>query len=99
MVRSCDCLSTTFWYSQRLLSFSSVNDNFYSVGSSLDFDFCNSCAVQFFLEVCSDLMIFYQIISEVSFSIPFRIPVFNNTDSQAVWINFLSHDMSSLFLV
>ena len=42
-------------------------------------------------------MIFYQIISEVSFSIPFRIPVFNNTDSQAVWINFLSHALPPYF--
>ena len=39
------------------------------------------------------------LVEDYNIRIPFGIPVFNNTDSQAVWINFLSHDMSSLFLV
>ena len=66
---------------------------------SFDFDLGNTCAVQFLLQVCADVVVLYEVICEITLGIPFGIPVFNNTDSQAVWINFLSHDMSSLFLV
>ena len=59
----------------------------------------NTCAVQFLLQVCADVVVLNEVICEITLGIPFGIPVFNNTDSQAVWINFLSHDMSSLFLV
>ena len=72
---------------------------FYTLGSSFDFDLSNTCAVQFLLQVCADVVVLYEVICEITLGIPFGIPVFNNTDSQAVWINFLSHDMSSLFLV
>ena len=71
---------------------------FYTLGSSFDFDFSNTCTVQFLFQECSDVIVFHQVVSKVFFCIPFGIPVFDNTDSKAVWVNFLSHDYPPYYL-
>ena len=59
---------------------------------TLDLDGGNAGGIKGLLEVLADLVIFDDQIADLLFScVPSGIPVFDNADTQAVRINFLSH--------
>ena len=80
-----------------------VNEHSYSVVVAFDFDLRNAGREQALLEIASQIVIGNKSIAEGFILLePSRIPVFNNTDTKTVRINFLTHSVKppslSLFL-
>ena len=73
-----DCLTIFTDYDT---GFCCIYANLYAASCSFDSDFGNACCVEFLFDEFSDFNVFYQVISKVFFSIPFGIPVFDDTDS------------------
>lgn len=60
---------------------------------SFNTDLSNTCIIASLLNELSYIIIFNQLVSEIFFTCnPLRIPIFYNSDSKSVWINFLSHE-------
>ena len=73
-------------------SCSQDNNSYLVCCRSLNNNACNACCVESLLYIISDLLVFNQEVREIVLScIPLGVPILVNSDSQTVWINFLTH--------
>ena len=65
-------------------------------GRTLDLNLCNASRIQLFLQKFTDFVIRDQVVCEgFAISEPARIPIFDDTDTETVRINFLAHTTPS----
>ena len=63
---------------------------------ALDFYSADSCVWKFSLQEIPDLPIFNDVVLVLLIGVPTGLPVCRNTKTEAVRVNFLTHDQASL---
>src|SRR5205085_523584 len=71
-----------------------VDDYLQAVGRALNINVRDARSCKALLQILLELQIFQKVLAELAFGEPVRVPIFVVAQSEAVWMNFLTHSIS-----